>query len=155
MDYISYIREYVGHRPIMATSVTAIIHDPDKGILFEKRSDNGMWCVPGGSIEFGETLEEALQREIKEETSLTIFNPELFDIYSNVHITYPNGDEVYYTDVLYVVRDYEGELSPDGESTDLRWFSVENLPENIVPIQRYYLSKYLEAKVQVKKKIKK
>ena len=55
MDYISYIREYVGHNPIMATSVTAIIHDPEKGILVEKRSGNGMRCIPGGSIEFGES----------------------------------------------------------------------------------------------------
>ena len=38
---------------------------PKKGLLFEKRSDNGMWCVPGGAIELGESLEQAMAREVK------------------------------------------------------------------------------------------
>ncbi len=153
MDYISYIRKYVGHKPIMATSVTGIILDDEKGVLFEKRADNGMWCIPGGSIEFGESLEEALKREVKEETSLSIFNPELFNIESNVHVIYPNGDEVYYTDVVFVVKDFVGELTPDNESTDLRWFPITNLPENIVPMQKIYLEKYAEE--QLNQKVKK
>ena len=72
MDYISKIRQYVGHMPIMATAVLGIIYDKKRGILFEKRSDNGMWCVPGGAIELGETLEQALKREVKEETGITL-----------------------------------------------------------------------------------
>ena len=152
MDYISYIRKYVGHKPIMATSVTGIILD-NENVLFEKRADNGMWCIPGGSIEFGESLEEALKREVKEETSLSIFNPELFNIESNVHVIYPNGDEVYYTDVVFVVKDFVGELTPDNESTDLRWFPITNLPENIVPMQKIYLEKYAEE--QLNQKVKK
>ena len=57
MDYISNIRKYIGHAPIMATATACIVHDKEKGILLEKRSDNGMWCIPGGSVEFGESLE--------------------------------------------------------------------------------------------------
>ena len=52
-----------------------------------------MWCVPGGAIELGETLEEALRREVKEETALDIFNPKLFDVRANVHMVYPNNRE--------------------------------------------------------------
>ena len=70
MGYISEIRKYVGHMPIMVTAAMGIIYDKEKGILFEKRTDNGMWCVPGGAMELGETAEEALRREIREETSL-------------------------------------------------------------------------------------
>ncbi len=146
MDYIKSIRKYVGHAPIMATAVTCIIDDKEKGILFEKRSDNGLWCVPGGAIELEETLEEALKREVKEETNLDIKNPNFFSVQSGVHIIYPNQDEVYYTDVVYVVNEYDGELKHDEESLELCWFPIKQLPDNIIPIQKEYLKKYLDSK---------
>ena len=68
----------------------SIVTENKNEVLFEKRSDNGMWCVPGGAIELGETLEQALKREVKEETSLDIFNPKLFDVKAGVHMVYPN-----------------------------------------------------------------
>ena len=58
--------------------------------------------------------------KVKEETALEIENPQLFDIKSGVHMIYPNQDEVYYTDVVYVVTKYRGEPQPDVESTELR-----------------------------------
>lgn len=143
MGYISEIRKYVGHSPIMVTAAMCIIYDKEKGILFEKRSDNGMWCVPGGAIELGESLEQALAREVKEETSLDIANPKLFDVASNVHMIYPNKDEVYYTDVVYEVNEYEGTLKFDEESTDLKWFKINALPENIMPTQISYINKFV------------
>jgi len=143
MGYISEIRKYVGHNPIMVTAAMCIIYDKEKGILFEKRSDNGMWCVPGGAIELGETLEQALVREVKEETSLDIFNPKLFDVVANVHMIYPNKDEVYYTDIVYIVNEYAGTLKYDEESVELRWFKFDELPENILPTQIDYIRKFV------------
>ena len=143
MSYISEMRKYVGHSPVMATAAMCIIYDENKGILFEKRTDNGMWCVPGGAIELGESLEQALAREVKEETSLDIANAELFDVAASVHMVYPNKDEVYYTDVVYIVKDYSGTLKPDAESTELRWFKMDELPENIMPTQIGYIRKFV------------
>ena len=51
----------------MATSVMCIIYDRGKGILFEKSADFGVWCVPGGALEIGVSLEKGLKREVKEE----------------------------------------------------------------------------------------
>ena len=144
MSYISKLREYVGHAPIMTTSVTCIIWDKEKGILFEKRTDNGMWCVPGGAIEMGESLEDALFREVKEETSLEIRHPKLLDVQANVHIIYPNQDEVYYTDVMYLVTEYSGSLGHDTESTELQWFPLDQLPEDIIPTQKEFLKRIYE-----------
>ncbi len=101
MSYISEMRKFVGHAPIMCVAAMGIIYNEEKGLLLEKRTDTGEWCVPGGAIELGESLEDALRREVKEETNLDISNPKLFDIKANVHMVYPNKDEVYYTDVVY------------------------------------------------------
>lgn len=144
MGYISDIRKYVGHRPIMATAAMCIVYHREKGLLFEKRSDNGMWCVPGGAIELGESLEQALAREVKEETGLDIANPKLFDVVASVHMVYPNQDEVYYTDVVYIVEEFSGTLCCDEESTELRWFPPDSLPKEIMPTQTGYIEKFLE-----------
>ena len=144
MGYISELRKFVGHRPLMVTAAMCIIYnEAEKKMLLEKRTDNGMWCVPGGAIELGETLEEALRREVKEETSLDIFNPQLFDVRANVHMVYPNQDEAYYTDVVYLITEYEGELKPDAESRELRWVPIDEFPE-IMPTQVYYVEKFLK-----------
>ena len=109
MSYISELRKLVGHMPIMATAASCILFDKDKGILLEKRTDNGQWCIPGGAIELGEEPEEGLFREVKEETGLDISDPEFFKVKANIHMVYPNTDEVYYTDIVYIVTKYSGE----------------------------------------------
>lgn len=144
MGYISDMRKFVGHSPLMATAAMCILYDKEKGLLLERRTDNGTWCVPGGAIELGETLEQALAREVREETSLEIADPVLFDVQASVHMVYPNQDEVYYTDVVYIVEKYAGTPSPDKESTELKWFQLHELPGNIMPTQIGYIKKFLE-----------
>lgn len=144
MGYISELRKIVGHRPLMVTAAMGIVFDKEKGILLEKRTDNGMWCIPGGAMEPGETAEEALRREVREETSLEISDPRLFDVRAGVHMVYPNGDEVYYTDIVYVIENFVGELGFDDESSELRWFRLDSLPENIMPTQIEYVLKFAE-----------
>ncbi len=146
MSYIKEMRKYVGHAPIMAVAAMGILYNEEQGILLEKRTDTGEWCTPGGAIELGETLEEALRREIKEETNLDITNPKLFDIKANVYMIYPNKDEVYYTDIVYEINEFCGELKHDGESRELRFFKLNDLPENIMPTQIGYIKKFVDEK---------
>ena len=58
-------------------------------------------------------------------------------------MVYPNGDEVYYTDVVYEINDFYGELTHDAESTELRFFDIDNLPENIMPTQIGYIESFV------------
>ena len=146
MSYISEMRKFVGHAPIMAVAAMGILYNEKKGLLLEKRTDTGEWCTPGGAIELGESLEDALKREIKEETNLDIANPKLFDIKANVHMVYPNKDEVYYTDVVYEINEFFGDLKSDGESTELKFFDLDNLPKNIMPTQIGYIEKFVSEK---------
>ncbi|MBR6019086.1 MAG: NUDIX domain-containing protein [Lachnospiraceae bacterium] len=144
MGYISELRRFVGHRPLMMTAAVGIIYDKEKGLLLERRSDNGEWCVPGGGLELGEDQVAGLRREVKEETNLDIVSPEFFTVRANVHMVYPNLDEVYYTDIVYIVTEFSGELKPDRESTELRWFDINELPENIMPSQIDYILSFRE-----------
>ena len=142
MSYISELRKMVGHRPLMTTAAMCILYDPARGILLERRSDNGQWCSPGGGLEPGEDAEDGLRREVKEETNLDIANPRFFTVRANVHMVYPNTDEVYYTDIVYIVTEFAGELKPDRESVELRWFPVDALPDNIMPTQIDYILQF-------------
>ena len=150
MGYISELRKQVGHAPLMAPAAMAIVFDEkNKTILLERRTDNGMWCIPGGALELGEDFIDGLIREVKEETNLDISNPVLFDVKPNMHMKYPNGDEVYYTDIVYVVKKFTGELKPDKESTELRWFNEDSLPNNIIPNETDYILKFTNKKTSL------
>ena len=53
--------------------------------------------------------------------------------------------EVYYTDVVYEINEYEGELKPDAESRELVWVPIDKLPDNIMPTQIEYIEKFVNA----------
>ncbi len=146
MSYISEIRKLVGHAPIMAVAAMGIIYNENTGLLLEKRTDTGEWCIPGGAIELNETIEDALKREINEETNLEFRDPKLFDIKANIHMIYPNGDEVYYTDIVYEINEFWGTLNPDSESSELKFFDLTDLPDNIMPTQIEYIQRFLSLK---------
>ncbi|VEU82663.1 NUDIX hydrolase [Acholeplasma hippikon] len=130
MSYISDIRKFVNHAPIFMPASAAIIVKYDK-ILLQQRSDNLKWGLHGGSMELGETLEETLIREVKEETNLDILSYCFFKNYSgkDFKITYPNGDVCYVIDHIYVVDQYKGDLKPQkNEVKTLQWFSFDEIP---------------------------
>ncbi len=61
-------------------------------------------------------------------------------------MVYPNKDEVYYTDVVYEINEFVCDLKPDKESTELRFFDLDNLPKNIMPTQIGYIEKFVSEK---------
>jgi 8-oxo-dGTP pyrophosphatase MutT (NUDIX family) len=98
-------------------------------------------------VELGETTEETARRELLEETGLTAGSLKLFGVFSGKELfyTYPNGDKVSITDVVYLCEDFTGELITEtGETTDLKWFPVDGLPENISPPVKPALEKCAE-----------
>ena len=140
-DYIKTMRWYVGHRPIMQVGANVVIVREDGAMLLQRRSDNGLWGYHGGSVELGEDTRDAAKRELFEETALTAEDLELHGVYSgkDTFYRYPNGDEVFNVDILYVCRRWSGEPSPQkGEVEELRWFAPQDLPpdEMISPPNR-------------------
>ncbi|MCL2415963.1 MAG: NUDIX hydrolase [Defluviitaleaceae bacterium] len=134
-EYIKSIRKHVGHERIMTVGSSIIIHKNGK-LLLQKRNDNGCWGEHGGYAEIGETVENAAKRELFEETGLIANSLELVGVFSGEELfhTYPNGDMVANTDILYICEDFCGEISMQlDEVSDLQWFDIENLPKNISP----------------------
>lgn len=149
-DYILDLRKIVGHRPLLQVGASVIVKDSEGKILLQKRKDNHCWGYAGGSVELDEKVEDAAKRELFEETGLMANSIELFGVFSGkeTHYVYPNGDEVSNVDIVYICKDYSGELKgQESEVEELMFFDIENLPENISPPIKTVLEKLKEESV--------
>ncbi|MDE5992162.1 MAG: NUDIX hydrolase [Oscillospiraceae bacterium] len=132
MSYISELRKYIGHQPIINIGATIIVTNDKNEILLNLRSDTDTWGIIGGGMELGESLEETAARELWEEAGLKAERFELLDVLSGSELffRYPNGDETYTVIVLYKAVGVSGDLRiNDGESHCLQFFPLNALPE--------------------------
>ena len=146
-DYIMDLRKIVGHAPLLQCAASVIIENGQGEILLGRRTDNHQWGYSGGSIELGETVEECAKRELFEEMGLVAEELEFFMVNSGpeTHYIYPNGDEVYNVEIIYLCRSYHGEpRRQESEVEELRFFSLEKLPEEISPPIRPVMRRYVE-----------
>ena len=103
--------------------VGAVIISEDK-ILLEKRKNEpgkGKWSVPGGLVDLGESPEQAVIREVKEETCLEVDAPRLVDVVSDVSLD-ENGKVKYHFVIIdYLVRVKQGEAKAASDADALKW----------------------------------
>jgi len=102
----------------------AIIFDPQGRVLLCHRRDMDMWNLPGGGVESGELPDEAVVREVLEETGLEVVVDRLVDIYGKI------DDDVVFSFVCNVTG---GELCFTDESDDCRYFEIGEMPANTSP----------------------
>ena len=118
------------------TGVDAAVFDDAGRILLQRRSDFNVWGLPGGSIEVGETLEQAAVREVKEESGYDVKVVRLIGAYSDPRHTtarYPSGDVVHYVSLVFECRVTGGRLRTDEESSGMAWFAQGELPADVMP----------------------
>lgn len=130
--YIGWLRQYVGTARLLVPGASACIRDGEGQVLLQRRSDNGLWSFPGGSIEPGENAEQAAIREVREEVGLEVQPTGLIGIYTmpDFTITYPNGDQVQYFTAFFHCRVTGGKLlSESEESLETRFFAQHELPQ--------------------------
>lgn len=98
-------------------------------VLLTKREDFEVWCLPGGSVEDGESLAQTARREAREETGLEVRIERLVGIYSN-----PNWRNGGSHEIVFAASPVGGALSPDPrEVIETGWFGLNDLPEPILP----------------------
>jgi 8-oxo-dGTP diphosphatase len=118
--------------------------DPDKADSAFKSA--GEWSLPGGKIDFGETLEECAIREVKEETGIVIKDPQIISIHNC------KNEHAHFLTAGVVAREWEGEAQvkePD-EMVEWKWFD-----KNDLPFPRYFpsflvIENYLQGKFYIK-----
>lgn len=126
----------------LAVDVAAI--DDQNRVLLTCREDFEVWCLPGGSVDAGESLAEAAVRETREETGLDVRLSHLVGVYSRPSL---GG---YHSLVLFAAAPVGGSLRPDPrEVTDARWFGAAEIPDDLLWGERERIEDALSGRVGV------
>jgi ADP-ribose pyrophosphatase YjhB (NUDIX family) len=128
-------------------AVSAIVTDNDGRILLIQRTDNGYWSIPGGGLEPGESLRQAVAREVNEETGMRCEATGLVGIYSDPgHVAaYDDGEVRQEFSICFTTRLLGGEARTSGESSDVRFVAPSDLEDyKIHPSISTRIGHYLE-----------
>jgi ADP-ribose pyrophosphatase YjhB (NUDIX family) len=108
-----------------------VLRNADGQVLLMRRRFEDTWGVPGGGVEPGESWADAALRECYEETGWRARIDGLLGVYSDpatqTH-TYPDGSLRHFVGVVFLASAVERDGSPDGEASELRWATGEDLP---------------------------
>lgn len=108
-----------------AVTVDGLIIKEGKILLVKRKRQpyKGLWAIPGGYLEFGETCEEAVVREVGEETGLKTKIKDFVGVYST-----PSRHPQQAISVAYLLEIVGGKVKKGQEATDIGWFPLDNLP---------------------------
>ena len=125
-------------------AVRAIIENRDEKVLLLKRtntsSGDGLWCLPGGKVEYGQTLAQAIEREVAEETQLSCRNPR----YLFFHESLPTSTPASHYITFYFFCRVDQEPMLNFESSDFSWITPQQLQDypiaflNDIALRRYW-----------------
>jgi len=117
----------------IGVGVGGIIYDRDNRVfLAKRRNESGKWEFPGGSVEFGETLEHALVREVMEEYGFEIEVLSLLDVVNHI---IPD-EKQHWVSPSFLCRIITGTpaIREPHKCDEIGWFSLDQLPENELTI---------------------
>ena len=103
----------------------------DQRVLLIRRGQApllGEWSLPGGVLECGETLREAVVREAREETGLVVETDEMLGVYERVIRGDDGRVRYHYVLIDFLCRPAGGELEAASDAADVRWFTRDQLP---------------------------
>jgi len=105
----------------------------------------GTWTMPGGKVDFGENLEEAMFREVLEEAETKIDKDDL----RLSSVSYNIINDRQFVTLGFITESFEGEpkVSPGGEIIEWKWFSLDNLPDNLYFASADILNNHLNNKI--------
>ena len=116
-------------RPLVG--VGAILLDGDRILMAQrgKPPRMGWWSLPGGALETGELLADAVRREIREETGLEIVPLGVLEIFERIMRDAAGVPEYHYVLIDYVCRITGGQLAPGDDVSNVQWVRRRDLPK--------------------------
>jgi len=116
-------------RPVLG--VGALVFDAGKILLVERGNEPlaGHWSLPGGCVESGERLEDALAREVLEETGLTVSVDFIATVFERIMPDASGECEYHYVLVDFYCKVLSGDLRPGDDSASVNWFDPDNLDD--------------------------
>lgn len=121
----------------------AVIVNDENEILLQLRNkapEKGCWCIPGGKLEWFEKFEDAIKREVKEETDVDIEVIDLLGVCDHII----KAEESHWIATSYLCKIVNGEpknMEPT-KHLDLKWFSLDNLPEKLTITTQYAVQNF-------------
>jgi 8-oxo-dGTP pyrophosphatase MutT (NUDIX family) len=121
--------ERIGKQGKIRLGCSAAIFDERGRILLTRRADNNQWCLPSGGMEPGESAAEACEREVLEETGLSVRVKRLVGIYSHPDqmVVYPDGGKFQTVALHFQAEVTGGELGLSNETTDFGYFTLQEI----------------------------
>jgi ADP-ribose pyrophosphatase YjhB (NUDIX family) len=116
----------------LVVAVTAIVTNDDGDLLMQKRTDNDLWGLPGGAMNIGESIGQAVAREVLEEAALQVEPTGIVGIYSDPGhiIAYADGEVRQEFSICFTARIVGGQLTvADTESTEVRFAKPSELDQ--------------------------
>ncbi|RLI15252.1 MAG: hypothetical protein DRO43_01740 [Candidatus Hecatellales archaeon] len=109
--------------------VGGLVIDKDKLLLIKRAYEpsSGLWSIPGGLLEVGEELEEAVAREIEEETGIKVEVKELLGVFNFVIRDEAGKVKYHYVLIDFLAKPVGGKLRPSRETLDARWVSLKDI----------------------------
>ena len=104
----------------------AIFDESGTKVLLTKRADNGEWCLPGGLVEPGESVEETCIREVWEETELRVEITQLVGVYSDPNrlVEYPDGNRFQQISLFFAAKVVGGNPALSDETTAFGFYTI-------------------------------
>ena len=115
-------------RPIVG--VGAVIIHQGRALIVQRAHEprKGEWTVPGGVLELGETLRSGIEREVLEETSLTVKAGDVIDVFENIFPDAEGKTQFHYVLVDFLCELISGDLHAATDVSAARWITPEELP---------------------------
>lgn len=113
----------------IVVAVTAFVSNDAEELLLIQRSDNGLWALPGGAQDTGESIAQTVARETREETGVEVAVTGMVGVYTNPHhvIAYTDGEVRQQFSLCFRARPVGGQLRTSSESTEVRWVARADL----------------------------
>lgn len=116
-------------RPLVGVGAVIIC----KGkILLEKRGNDlgkGKWSIPSGLVELGETTEQTVIREVKEETGIDVEKPEHLDVVDNITLDEKGKIKYHFVIIDYIVKLKGGDARAASDAEELHWVILNKVAE--------------------------